>query len=1329
MLRQQRDEKDAAARAALTSGDKRVAPESEQSNEGPVNKRPQTAPPSNEFPFKSIVPISSNRSMVWLNFGSDFRPLCGSLEGIPGVSVKVAVRAGRMGDPSVVLTMSVNKKDVSRKLSGVEAEVSRYELIWEPYIRTDDGYRVQSFIYASAEDKGAANAVPAAGEEILRVAKDNLGQVACIDMQVRGFRVSKPYEEEYWRGLEDSDVDAHRALEACVECFRTLKNSEKAWMHLKFWFLVPCAYAEWDRVCSSLFKQCVDQRRPYLHQYGLRKPLLDLNESPTFTQVGDGMYLTTNKSQGSSKILGQSAHLFDEALSFPTAQAAMTVYSLCPIRAAQHMKALSVFVDYQKCHVFLMPMASLAFVKYVMGEVHRPKHEDDPRTLLDNSFRALIRIPNVGGIKEGVLVPGMRFTLEFSNEAYVGEERELVRRHRPTTKGQHYHGTIVSSSAEELHFTGTTFAATLTKPRKAKAPQQSCLQNELRWLPDKDLVKAQIMVIPELNTQQQELNAVQKVWKGETEFVKTLRDRIWKEQAQLTPTKVVDLLEPESNMFDFEAHVKSLRTGKTRWNDKQQTGLRSLTRSPDGIPIIQGPPGTGKTHVLVEAVACLLRCNRKVQVVAPTNTSVDNVCTRIFERIQEWQELEDKIVLRVEVPSVMELDVLQRDAATFGNDIWENPEFERAMLHFIDQQLEERNTDVLDYLDKAAEEYKELTSKRRQKKDYPPQTTMGYNVRKVQYFDWVDVQKERDPKAAVPAFEDVTEDQYCAEPESKSYEYSKLARQIRQARGRPAGKIATQWQKARLAMVARVLKSASCVIMTPHVAGQLTTLTGFEADVVVVEEGGQMSVHSTMVAVAANSRTIKGLVLIGDHQQLKPVLIEGNVNEWGKNARLSLEELLYKKHHFYTMLTTSYRFHKELCLFPSKQFYGGRLQPDPYANPQNASRVAARAVSRELKIARPVGCEYVVVNAFRGVARPEVGGGTSLQNFASASAVIKVLGMLLGKGIPASDITILNLYKGQHGITQTKIIQKQNGETHFKKLGGISTIDAFQGKQSSIVLLDLVAAKDTQGGPQSQTLNAEQALGTKELISRFAREDNRINVAITRAQHALFVFCHALSIQQTSKVIRGEEQSCLVNLYTDAWKRGLVAEDPSEDDHPEAVKEREVAEDLREANQRQQDANIGKYGDIARDRAQQARRMQQMQQSQNPFMSKAPGPPKPRMDEGQPEPQDVDLTAPTGPADFSVEPIGDTTMVEKPQASAQDEDVEMQGLEHPTEGGDTATAATAQNPPKPKTKAETANKEAGETSKAAGNAGPSGKKKPKGGGRGGRGGGKAPIHS
>ena len=110
-------------------------------------------------------------------------------------------------------------------------------MVWEPYVRTNDGYRVQSFDYASAQDnKEAVDAVPEAREEILQVAKGSLKQLACIEMHVIGFRVSKSYEPQDWAHLVGSNLDAHRAIKAGVDRFNSLANGEGVRMHFKFWF-------------------------------------------------------------------------------------------------------------------------------------------------------------------------------------------------------------------------------------------------------------------------------------------------------------------------------------------------------------------------------------------------------------------------------------------------------------------------------------------------------------------------------------------------------------------------------------------------------------------------------------------------------------------------------------------------------------------------------------------------------------------------------------------------------------------------------------------------------------------------------------------------------------------------------------------------------------------------------------------------------------------------------------------------------------------------------------------------------------------------------------
>lgn len=68
--------------------------------------------------------------------------------------------------------------------------------------------------------------------------------------------------------------------------------------------------------------------------------------------------------------------------------------------------------------------------------------------------------------------------------------------------------------------------------------------------------------------------------------------------------------------------------GMDTLNDSQLTAVKAaLTRT---VTLIQGPPGTGKTVVSSVVVYNLVKLyNKKVLVVAPSNTAVDNLCVKI----------------------------------------------------------------------------------------------------------------------------------------------------------------------------------------------------------------------------------------------------------------------------------------------------------------------------------------------------------------------------------------------------------------------------------------------------------------------------------------------------------------------------------------------------------------------------------------------------------------------------------------------------------------------------------------------------------------------------
>ncbi|MED6272706.1 hypothetical protein CHARACLAT_033167 [Characodon lateralis] len=68
------------------------------------------------------------------------------------------------------------------------------------------------------------------------------------------------------------------------------------------------------------------------------------------------------------------------------------------------------------------------------------------------------------------------------------------------------------------------------------------------------------------------------------------------------------------------------------------------------------------------------------------------------------------------------------------------------------------------------------------------------------------------------------------------------------------------------------------------------------------------------------------VVLIGDHKQLQPIVKNQTVKKLGMGR--SLFERYYTMFHENTavMLDTQYRMHKDICKFPSAEFYDNKLK-------------------------------------------------------------------------------------------------------------------------------------------------------------------------------------------------------------------------------------------------------------------------------------------------------------------------------------------------------------------------------------------------------------------
>jgi hypothetical protein len=154
-----------------------------------------------------------------------------------------------------------------------------------------------------------------------------------------------------------------------------------------------------------------------------------------------------------------------------------------------------------------------------------------------------------------------------------------------------------------------------------------------------------------------------------------------------------------------------------------------------------------------------------------------------------------------------------------------------------------------------------------------------------------------------------------------------------------------------------------------------------------------------------------------------------------------------------THLNVQYRMHPEICAFPSSAFYGGALKT-----------AEGNACHKE------VGMPYELLDVRGSVARV----GTGYENVSEARAALDLATQLRDSGL---HTVLLAPYAAQ----VRRIRAAQSGIDTY-------TVDAFQGKEADAIVLSIVRTPESGEG--------------------FWSDPRRLNVALTRAKHALRVVCH-----------------------------------------------------------------------------------------------------------------------------------------------------------------------------------------------------------------------------
>lgn len=218
----------------------------------------------------------------------------------------------------------------------------------------------------------------------------------------------------------------------------------------------------------------------------------------------------------------------------------------------------------------------------------------------------------------------------------------------------------------------------------------------------------------------------------------------------------------------------------------------------------------------------------------------------------------------------------------------------------------------------------------------------------------------------------------------------------------------------------------------------------------------------------------KQVVLVGDHKQLGPVIMNKKAAKAGLNQ--SLFERLMKLRLQPILLNTQYRMHPCLSEFPSNMFYDGSLQ---------------NGVTHDQRLRKDVDFPWPVAEMpmlfWSNLGNEEIStSGTSYLNRTEATNVEKLVTRFFKAGVKPSEIGVITPYEGQRSYIVTAM---QNSGTYKKELYRdveVASVDAFQGREKDFIVLSCVRSNDNQG------------IG-------FLSDPRRLNVALTRAKYGLVI--------------------------------------------------------------------------------------------------------------------------------------------------------------------------------------------------------------------------------
>lgn len=300
-------------------------------------------------------------------------------------------------------------------------------------------------------------------------------------------------------------------------------------------------------------------------------------------------------------------------------------------------------------------------------------------------------------------------------------------------------------------------------------------------------------------------------------------------------------------------------------------------------------------------------------------------------------------------------------------------------------------------------------------------------------------------------------------------EFTKLS-QLKNELGELSSQDEKKYKQLMRAAEREILANADVVCCTCVGAGD-PRLSKMKFRNVLIDESTQSAEPECMIPLVLGCKQV---VLVGDHKQLGPVIMNKKAAKAGLNQ--SLFERLVRLNFVPIRLNVQYRMHPCLSEFPSNMFYDGSLQ--------NGVTVQNR-LRKDVDFPWPVADSPMMF--WSNLGNEEISAsGTSYLNRTEASNVEKVVTRFFKGGVKPADIGVITPYEGQRSYIVSTMQNTGTFKKEYYKEVEVASVDAFQGREKDFIVLSCVRSNDNQG------------IG-------FLSDPRRLNVALTRAKYGLVI--------------------------------------------------------------------------------------------------------------------------------------------------------------------------------------------------------------------------------